>query len=57
MNLSPEMDWRDDDRIFSMDELSFCLNPHLNKIVSKRTINTNSLKNDKDCCTVLLGGK
>lgn len=48
------------DRIFNMDETSFRLNPYPGKVLAKRgarNVHTLSVNSDKDCYTVLLGGK
>lgn len=58
------MEWqdclKDENKIFNMDETSFCVNPTLGKVLAKRgtkNIYTMSVENEKDCYTVLLGGK
>ncbi|XP_055303246.1 uncharacterized protein LOC129568930 [Sitodiplosis mosellana] len=50
---------KDVNRIFNMDETSFCVNPTLGKVLAKRgakNVYTMSVKNEADCYTVLLGG-
>lgn len=58
------MNWQsclsDMNKVFNMDETSFCVNPKLGKVLAKRgarNIYTISIDNEKDCYTVLLGGK
>lgn len=50
----------DPEKIFNLDETSFCVNPKLGKVLAKRGAkNVYSLTPDpeKDCYTTLLGGK
>lgn len=64
MDMANQMNWRDcfqdAQRIFNMDEISFCLNPEQRNVLTKRGSKntfTSSMKVEKDYCTVLLGGK
>lgn len=59
-----EMGWQDclndPEKIFNVDETSFCVNPKLQKVLSKRgakNVYSMSMGNEKDCYTALLGGK
>lgn len=50
----------DENKIFNVDETSFCVNPKLGKVLAARgakKVYTMSLENEKDCYTALLGGK
>lgn len=50
----------DPDKIFNVDETSFCVNPRLRKVLTKRgakNVHIISVENDKDAYTALLGGK
>ncbi|XP_031634955.1 uncharacterized protein LOC116348181 [Contarinia nasturtii] len=47
------------DRIFNVDETSFCVNPKLGKVLAKRGANNVyrlSIGSEKDCYTALIGG-
>lgn len=47
-------------KIFNVDETSFCVNPKLGKVLAKRgakNIYNLTMENEKDCYTVLLGGE
>lgn len=51
---------RDPTRIFNMDETSFKLNPYPGKVLAKRgsrNVYVQTINSEKDCYTVLLGGK
>lgn len=63
-DFATDQNWQDclsdPNKIFNMDETSFCVNPKLGKVLAKRgakNIYTMSMNNEKDCYTVLLGGK
>lgn len=48
------------ERIFIVDETSFCLNPKLGKVIGKRgakNVYSITIENEKDCYTALIGGK
>lgn len=48
------------EKVFNLDETSFCVNPKLGKVIAKRGAkNVYSLtpEQEKDCYTTLLGGK
>lgn len=57
------MNWEsalnDPQKRFNMDETSFCVNPKMGKVLTKRgakNVYNMSMDNEKDCYTVLLGG-
>lgn len=55
-----ENDWlTDPEKLFNVDETSFCVNPKLGKVVAKRgarNVYSMTPENEKDCYTALLGG-
>lgn len=51
---------KDPSRLFNMDETSFQLNPSSGKVLAKRGsryVHSLNINSDKDCFTVLVGGK
>lgn len=60
VDLNHESCLLDAKKIFNVDETSFCTNPRLRKVLSKRgakNVHTISMGNEKDNYTVLLGGE